>query len=157
MARFVVEIRKNNKLEYLANSIYLILTGILRHMRENGTVGWNFLDTKDDRFTYLHRVLNAKIKGLTRNGVGTDIKRADVISVEDENKLWEKGVFGNSSCQFVINTLYFYNAKFFHLRACDEHRRIKLNDITLGEASRAPFLELCGNSAKNVPGGLADP
>jgi hypothetical protein len=154
LARLVVEARRQDGKEYPPNTIYLMLAGLLRHMRENGKVGWNFLDRTDDRFMYLRRVLEAKLKDLSRRGIGSEIKRADGFSKQDEEICWRKRLFGSDCAESLLHTVYFYNCKLFHLRGCDEHRRIKVHDISVGEDKNGKYVEFNGNTAKNRQGGL---
>ena len=115
LSRFVVEVRRQDKKEYPPNSVYLLLAGLMRHMRENVKIGWNFLDVKDDRFIYLRRTLEAKLKDLSSRGIGSDVKRADAFTKEDEELCWRKRFFGSDSAENLLHTVCFYNSKFFLL------------------------------------------
>lgn len=154
LAKFVVEVRKKDCSEYPPKTIYLILCGLLRHLKDNNIAGMNFLDLRDDKFMYLHKVLDGKMKELTRRGVGANIKRAAALTQADEGILWSKGMFGDSNGQAMVSTLYFYNCKLFHLRASDEHRRMKVSDISFGEDTNGIYMEFLGSSTKNNPGGI---
>ena len=154
LARLVVEARRQDGKEYPPNTIYLMLAGLLRHMRENGIAGWNFLDRKDDRFLYLRRVLEAKLKDLSRRGIGSEIKRADAFTKQDEEICWQKRLFGSDCAESLLHTIYFYNCKLFHLRGCDEHRRITIHDISIGEDSNGKYVDFIGNTSKNSQGGM---
>lgn len=91
---FVVEVRKLDGTEYPSKSIYLILCGLHRHLRENGIYDKNFLDEKNVYFARFRKVLNDRMRTLNEKGLGLTVKRADPILPEQEDNLWEKGVFG---------------------------------------------------------------
>ena len=59
LSRFVLETRKSNSEYYPPKTLYLILCGILRHMRSINPECVNFLDKKDVRFKSLHGVMDA--------------------------------------------------------------------------------------------------
>ena len=40
----------------------------------------------------------------------------DAVNNEEEELLWSKGLFGQSSARSLLNTVYFYNGKLFGLR-----------------------------------------
>lgn len=46
---FIMEVRKQDGSEYPGKTLYLMITGILRHLKENG-VDMNFLTNEDLRF-----------------------------------------------------------------------------------------------------------
>ena len=49
-----------------------------------------FLDKKDSHFRQLHETLDSYFHKLHSDGVGKQIKHAEVISSEEEDQLWEK-------------------------------------------------------------------
>lgn len=107
------------------------------------------------RFLYLRRVLEAKLKDLARRGVGSEVKRADAFSKSDEQLCWEKRIFGSDSAECLLYTVYFYNCKLFHLRGCDEHRRITLDDIKVSQDNMGrKYVDFNGKTAKNNQGDL---
>ncbi|XP_076082259.1 uncharacterized protein KIAA1958-like [Mytilus galloprovincialis] len=118
LGKFVVEVRKKNGEKYPAKTLYLLVTGLLRGMRSHGVSNLNFLNESDDRFLRFRQILDAQMKKLTSDGYGTciNVKQADPISVEQEEILWDKSVFGNHSSESLLHTVFFYNCKYFGLR-----------------------------------------
>lgn len=57
LERFIVEARKKDGSEYPPKSLYLILCGLLRHLRQRGVYDKNFLDEKE---TFFIRMRNRK-------------------------------------------------------------------------------------------------
>ncbi|CAG2255199.1 unnamed protein product [Mytilus edulis] len=106
LGKFVVEVRKKNGEKYPAKTLYLLVTGLLRGMRSQGVSNLNFLNESDDRFLRFRQILDAQMKKLTADGYGINVKQADPISVEQEEILWDKSVFGNHSSEsFFLNKL----------------------------------------------------
>lgn len=50
MQRFVLEVRKQDGSEYPPRSLYYIVCGLLRYLRDENIHNMNFLDEKDNRF-----------------------------------------------------------------------------------------------------------
>lgn len=50
MQRFVLEVRKQDGSEYPPRSLYYIVCGLLRYLRDENIHNMNFLDEKDHRF-----------------------------------------------------------------------------------------------------------
>ena len=81
LGRFILETRKEDP----PRSLYLISCGLLHHLRDEKVYDKNLMDTKNLEFTEFRRVLDARMKELLKQGLGTKIKQ-----------LWEKnGVFGD--------------------------------------------------------------
>ena len=83
MSRFVLEVRRQDGEPYPPRSLYIIMCGILRHLRESG-VSFNFFDEKYVRFHQLQRTLDARMKQLTKEGKGCQKKQAEPITPAKE-------------------------------------------------------------------------
>ena len=60
------------------------------------------------------------MKQLTSQGVGTNTRQAETFSINDERRLWEGGVFGLSTGQQLLHTVFYYCGKFFGLRLSEQ-------------------------------------
>ena len=94
LARFIVETRKSNGDLYPPATLHQLFCGILRHMRSKNPGCPNFLDKKESRFRQLHGTLDFYFHKLHSEGVERQTIHAEVISSEEEDQLWEKGVMG---------------------------------------------------------------
>ena len=65
---------------------------------------------------------------LHNSGIGTERKRAEVITAEIEAQMWA-GVLGFHSPQAFLNTMFFYNGKNFCLRGVHEHFNLQFSQI----------------------------
>ena len=156
LSRFVVEARKQDGSEYPAKSLYYLVCGLLRLLRNKEIYSMNFLDEKDIRFANFRKVLDSRMKELVHTGVGTTVKQAEVILPEHEEKLWETGVFGDHSAESLQYTVYYYSCKIFGLRSCDEHRSLECTQFTVGkDDGDKKYIRFVGRSNKTYKGGLA--
>lgn len=64
LTRLIMEVQKLNGDFYPPKSLYLLITGILRGMREQENTN-NFMSETDDRFLKVRKTLDAQMKLLT--------------------------------------------------------------------------------------------
>ena len=100
------------------------------------------------------RVLDARMKEILAKGVGTKIRRADPISEEDEEKLWQNGIFGMTDSVSLQYTVFFYSCKLFGLRGRDEHRNLDCSQFEIGLDSNGKYLRFIGRNSKTFKGGI---
>ena len=129
ISRFAVETRNANGDPYPPATIHQLLCGLLRYMREISPACPNFLDKKDSRFKQLHCTLDAHFHKLHSDGIGRQVKHAEVFTKEDEEKLWGTGVLGTNTPACLQNAAFFTVGKMFCLRGGEEHRALKLSRI----------------------------
>ncbi len=154
MARFVQEVRRKDGKEYPASSLNNIVAAVQRHLRENKRPEINFYDQRNPIFDLLRKSLDAKMKELTRNGIGHVKRQAQPITPEMEDTLWEKGIFSRTTSRGLLNVVFWYGCKLFGLRAADEHKTLEATQFTIGDDACGHFLRFTGKSCKNWQGGL---
>jgi hypothetical protein len=154
LQRFVVEARRQDGKEYPPKSLYLIVCGLLRYLRDKDVHDKNFLDEKNVDFVHFRKVLDAQMKTLLDKGFGTTVKQADPIMPDDEDKLWTDKVFGMDTAEQLQKTVFFYASKLFGLRGCDEHHDLKCEQFSIGEDNMGKFIQFVGRSTKTYKGGL---
>ena len=148
-----MEARHQDGACYPPNSLYGIVTGIQRYLREGGRHEISFLSTSDPTFGRLRQVLDAHMKELTAAGVGSVRKRAEPLSKQQE-QLWDTGVFNLDCAQGLTYLVFFYNCKLFGLRGGDEHRELCCEQFTVSFDDTGRFIRFVGRASKNVKGGL---
>ena len=154
MARFVQEVKRKDGKDYPPSSLNNIVAAIQRHLRENGRPEVNFYDKHSAAFDLLRKSLDARMKALTRIGVGTVKRQAQPVTPEMENTLWEKGIFSHETSKGLLNVVFWYTCKLFGLRAADEHKRLEVSQFVVGDDETGHFLRFVGKSCKNWQGGL---
>ena len=126
ICRFVLEARTKNGTEYPANTLYHIIVGIMHHLRYNN-VHVDFF--RDKELVELCSTLDAEMKRIQGSGISSQPRQAEIITEEEEELLWEKGVLGDSTPQSLLDTKVYCCGLFFALCIGNEHRRLHLAEF----------------------------
>ena len=89
----------------------------------------NFLDKKDPRFKHLHNTLDVLFHNLHSEGIGRQTKQAEIITSEEEEKLWQSGVMSVGYPKGLLNAAFYTVGKMFCLRGGQEHRELRLSQL----------------------------
>ena len=155
LIRFILEVRKKNGSEFPANSVHHICCGLMRHLRWNGQATIDFF--KDEQFVNFRASLDSEMKRLQSNGTGLKKRQAEVLTEDEEDLLWKKGLLGDKTPQALLNTIIFYNGLYFALRSGKEHRQLRSDPCQIEVIERPgerSYLKYCEDISKNRPGGL---
>ncbi len=153
LSRFILEIRKNDGQPYPPQSLYSIVCGLMRYVRELHPEV-NFF--KDTAFTGFRRTMDGEMKRLRSLGLGTKKKRAEPITVDEEATLWNLQLLGSHTPKVLLDTMVFMCGMYFALRSGQEHRDLQLSQIELVQpSSGSPHLVYTENTSKNNKGGMA--
>ena len=110
LPRFVNEARRQNGALYPPKSLYQMACYIQRFLRSERPEFSNLclVDIKnpDPVFRQFVLALDAKIKTLTREGVGTTRKQADTLTLEDEAHMWRRGLFSAKNATILVRTVF---------------------------------------------------
>ena len=156
LCRFILEVRKENGQHYPPATLHHIVSGIMRFLRQSGRQ----LDLfQDPAFQEFRTVLDSEMKHLKAAGLGSKTRKAEPLTEEEEELLWEKGILGDHTPQALLNTVFFHNGIYFALRSGNEHRQLRHRaskcQITIVERpGQRPFLQYVEDISKNNPGGL---
>ena len=99
------------------------------------------------------------MKRLKSAGIGARAHKAEPLTPEEEEVLWEKGVLGDHSPQALLNTVFYQNGVNFALRSGNEHRQLRYRESQIQVVERPgerPYLQYVGDVSKNNQGGLKD-
>ena len=154
LTRFIMEARKQDGTEYPPNTLYQLICGLQRYLKENGRPEVALLDEKRQEFDKTRKVLDGRMKELTAKGVGTVTKSAQPLTSEQENELWSKNIFTIHTAEGLLKAVFWYNCKCFGLRGGDEHRELVREQYSIGYDGVGRYLRFMGRSSKNVQGGL---
>ena len=115
--------------------------------------------SQDIVFRSLRNVCDAVYKRLHSKGIGVDTKATPLLSKNEEDILWERGILSLDNPTGLFNAVFYYNGKNFCLRGGAEHRNLrvsqlsrKTNIIDGKEVSCYVYTEY---GSKNNQGGLA--
>ena len=105
---FVLEVRKKNGAEYSPNSLHHIVCGIMRYVRATEP-SIDFF--KDSLFANFRKTLDGEMKRIQQKGIGTHKRQAEVLTEDEEELLWHKGLLGDHSPIALLNTVFFMEIK----------------------------------------------
>ena len=111
LPKFVLEATKVDGSEYPPNTLHHIICGIMRHLRSNSQPGIDFF--KDIEFASLRSSLDAEMKRLRAKGLGSALKQAEPLTLDEEELLWENKILGDHSPISLLNTMIFIMASIF--------------------------------------------
>ena len=97
------------------------------------------------------------MKRLQKSGLGSKTKKAEPLTVDEEDLMWSKGSLGSRSPQTSVDMMLVMNGLYFALRSGSKHRHLRADpcQITLHEPpSHCPYLECIEDFSKTRPGGL---
>ncbi len=154
LTRFVLEAKKANGEPYPAETLYEIIMSIQMHLSVNNRE-FKFLNDPD--FTTLKNTLDGRMKVLAAGGFCVKRKQAEIISEDEEERMWTSGVLGDDSPQKLLDTVLYLFGLHFALRAGQEHRNLRFvnSQISLQETtSEAKYLQYMEDVSKTRQGGL---
>ena len=114
LQRLVLEVRKSNGDIYSPDSLYQLCCGIQRALRE---ADHDVNIFKQFQFAQCQPVIDGELKRLNATGNYIEKKKANVITTEMEERLWEQGLLGDDSPQVLSKTLVFMIGFCFALRS----------------------------------------
>ena len=155
LTRFILEVRKKDGSEFPPNSLHHICCGLMRHLRWSGQPSIDFFAHSD--FANFKASLDSELKRLKSKGAGSQEKKAEVLTEDEEELLWTKGLLGDASPQSLLDTMVFYNGLYFALRSGQEHRQLRSNSCQIQlieKAGEKSYLKYTEDTSKNRPGGI---
>ena len=121
MCRFVREIKKINGHEYPPNTIRELVIMVQMYLNERG-IYWKLLE--HEGFVNLRNVVDNTMKERHSMGLGVRTS-ADVISLNHENLLFEKGVLGEENPTKLLKTVIYMIGMHCALRGGMEHSNLR--------------------------------
>ena len=128
LQQYFAEIRNEKGEEYEPNSLRTMLSAMHRYIKGTG-YSYNILTAPE--FAIAREVLNGEAIALRESGKGKRKRRADFVTTEDDQAMWNNGVLGSSTPQSLNYTIFFLLSQNFGTRGCQEHHQINIEDLKL--------------------------
>ncbi|MBN3294533.1 ZMYM2 protein, partial [Polypterus senegalus] len=122
LSRFVCDIRRPNGESYEPDSIYYLCLAIQQHLCENGRKDNIFCDTYYQMFIQeLNKILKGWKPSILPDG--------SVFSRIQEHHMWSSKMIGDHSPTVLLNTLVYFNTKYFGLRTVEQHLQLSFANV----------------------------
>ena len=107
----------------------MLLNTLLGIVLTDDQAGANFSVIKDKEFDECRKTLNGRAIVLREGGLGKKKKKADVLTLEEEEQLWTKDVLGGNNAVSLNHTMFFMLSQQFGTRGCQEHHQLCIEDL----------------------------
>lgn len=156
VCRFILEVRKKDGTDYPTETLYDLVLSLQLYLKQNGRKV-RFLD--DDEFDAVRNTLDNRMKYLSSLGNHAKRQSAAIITVEQENEMWDSGVLGEDNPKQFSQTLLYLIGMHFALRAGQEHRNLRVGcnsqfKLKQDDTSSQWYLEYTEDVSKTQQGGL---
>ena len=155
LQQYFAEIRNEKGEEYAPDSLRTMLSAMHRYIKGTG-YSHNILTAPE--FASAREVLNGKAIALRESGKEKRKRKADFVTTEDEQTMWNNGILGSSTPQNLNYTMFFLLSQNFGTRGCQEHHQIKIEDLKLiynPSSGEALYVDWVEGPTKTRQGGLA--
>jgi hypothetical protein len=134
---FLMAIKKESGDDYEPTTLVSFHRGIARRLTE---LQYGYDIVKDPQFQTSNKVLGAMKRQLKQLGKGNRPNKADPLSAQDEERLWQTGQLGLNTPESLYNTVWYYNTKLFGFRGSHESRQLLWGDIQLKKDESGEYL-----------------
>uniref|UniRef100_A0A7M4F5G4 Zinc finger MYM-type containing 2 n=1 Tax=Crocodylus porosus TaxID=8502 RepID=A0A7M4F5G4_CROPO len=122
LAHFVNEIRRPNGENYAPDSIYYLCLGIQEYLCGSNRKDNIFIDPSYQTFEQeLNKILRSWQPSILPDG--------SIFSRVEEDYLWRIKQLGSHSPVALLNTLFYFNTKYFGLKTVEQHLRLSFGTV----------------------------
>ncbi|XP_033725157.1 uncharacterized protein LOC117315122 [Pecten maximus] len=145
-----MKLEKNDGSNYEPDTLTSFHRDIDRYLRENGYL---VSILTSDLFSTSRQVLQSRRKELKQKVLGNRPNKAQPVSENEEEMLWECGQLGHDNPHALLNTVWFNNTNLLGFRGCDENRQLKSGAIELKrDENGSEYLEFSERTTKTRGG-----
>ena len=108
IGNYLIVVAKKNGQPYEPDTLTSIHRAIDRYLRD---AGYPYSIVRSQEFDTSRQVLQSRRKELKEMGFGNRTNKAETLTPEDEDKLWEKGQLGNQDPVILQRTIWFLTTK----------------------------------------------
>ncbi|XP_065451543.1 zinc finger MYM-type protein 2 isoform X4 [Chrysemys picta bellii] len=122
LSRFVNEIRRPNGENYTPDSIYYLCLGIQEYLYGSNRKDNIFINPSYETFEQeLNKILKSWQPSILPDG--------SIFSRVEEDYLWRIKQLGSHSPFALLNTLFYFNTKYFGLKTVEQHLRLSFGTV----------------------------
>ncbi len=158
ISRFIVEVKKGNGENYPGETLRGMVVMLQLYFQ---TLGFQYKFLTDE-FVQLKNTVDWVMKDRNKQGIGAIVKQAEIITIEEEDMLWRKGILGRENPKQLLRAMFYLIGLNFALRAGQEHRQLRFgvqNNSQLRllvDSAGKHFLQYAEQVSKTNQGGLKD-
>ena len=119
MCRFLTEVKQVDGSDFPGKKLHNIAICIQFHL---GSL-WKVIN--DEAFHNIKFTLNNLMKMHVQQGIGCQVRKAEIFTPTDEDALWSMGFLSTSNPTQLLNTVVFVIGKGFALCAGKKHRALQ--------------------------------
>ncbi|XP_074072352.1 zinc finger MYM-type protein 2 isoform X2 [Macrotis lagotis] len=153
LAHFVNEIRRPNGENYAPDSIYYLCLGIQEYLCGSNRKDNIFIDPG-------YQTFEQELSKILRSWQPSILPDGSIFSRVEEDYLWRIKQLGSHSPVALLNTLFYFNTKYFGLKTVEQHLRLsfgtvfrqwKKNSVTMENKAclRYQVSSLCGADSED--------
>lgn len=153
LGKFIYEVRKKNGDYYPRDTLVCLTAGLNHNISQTRSINL----FKDDEFQDFRSLLDMACRRSSSLGIGVVKKQAEIITQDEEDEMWEKGILGSDNSQTLIDTILYLNGLHFALRSGQEHRNLTTEQIRIippTSEEKNYIIEYVENISKTNQGGL---
>ena len=130
LSRFIKEVRMQKDGErYPPNTLHQLITSIQKGLQLEG-IQIQLLNNKE--LPRLTLALESEMQKSAKIGLGMKTRKADPITIDQEQSLWDEGVLGRGTPTSLFNAIFFGIGISFGLRSGQEHRDLSQENFSIG-------------------------
>ncbi len=155
LCKFILEVRNQKGEFYPRETVYSVAIMLQMFLSSKGR---NVRLLQDSQFLKVRNTLDNHMKFLSKSGFITAKSKAEVITLSQENRMWESGILSDISPQKLLYTLMYQLGIMFALRASEEHKSLKFGQqlqLEVDPESSVECLVYTEQTAKNNQGGIS--
>ena len=152
LSNFVLSVRKRDGGEFEPSSVRAMISSVDRRLKAK-KYGVSIMNSKEDAFQLTRKTLKAKQKHLKKMGKGNRPNRASMLTDNQVDILYEKGLLGVGTAEALLNTVWLNNSVRFGLRGGKVHHELLWGDVQLKtDCDGCKYLELQERQTKTRSG-----
>ncbi|XP_074425823.1 zinc finger MYM-type protein 2 isoform X3 [Larus michahellis] len=122
LTHFVNEIRRPNGENYAPDSIYYLCLGIQEYLYGSNRKDNIFIDP-------IYQTFEQELNKILRSWQPSILPDGSIFSRVEEDYLWRVKQLGSHSPVALLNTLFYFNTKYFGLKTVEQHLRLSFGTV----------------------------